>query len=520
MIQLAKTTVILSLTTCLLPALRATAQETDEGSQAVPPARRTPPRANPSREEATPPAPGDVRPSLSEEARRSYRELPPQLGSDEDPTRVERTPPLPDRTIGSRARMPTVQSPPRESAASDSRRPEYIVEPPDIIIVEVLEALPGRPISGERLVRPDGTISLGFYGDIPVAGLTLPEIKERIVLHLRKFLHDGALGLVEKGPDGEPRQDARNGILLKNPRETDRVFVDVTEYNSSHCYVLGEVDTPGRLPYTGGDTVLDLIQIAGGVTPDADKGKIRLIRSYPKGSPVRVMPVDYDEIAMGEDSSTNYAILPNDRLVIPSAASGHTQSGRQPGARGDDNEPVQQARGAPSANRRMERRAGLDPSFGRALDQPEPSAIADLEGRIEELEQKLDFLIEKLGEFTPGPAMSLPKPRSPHVPEEDPFRDVEPAGAAPTPRSRQMPVEDPLAETAPAVNDSQPQRVMPAPDNEAAPAPPASTPRPGGRTRPQARARRRGPQMMGPPARQRRRAEPAPRLAPDDDDQR
>src|SRR4051794_26841964 len=27
----------------------------------------------------------------------------------------------------------------------------YVVEPPDVIAIEVLEALPGRPISGERL---------------------------------------------------------------------------------------------------------------------------------------------------------------------------------------------------------------------------------------------------------------------------------------------------------------------------------------------------------------------------------
>ena len=75
--------------------------------------------------------------------------------------------------------------------------PDYVVEPPDLILVEVLEALPGRPISGERLVRPDGKISLGFYGDVYVAGLTLPEVKEKIVLHLRKYLTDEVLGLVE-----------------------------------------------------------------------------------------------------------------------------------------------------------------------------------------------------------------------------------------------------------------------------------------------------------------------------------
>ena len=47
-----------------------------------------------------------------------------------------------------------------------------VIEPPDLILIEVLEALPGRPISGERLVRYDGMISLGFYGEVHVAGLT------------------------------------------------------------------------------------------------------------------------------------------------------------------------------------------------------------------------------------------------------------------------------------------------------------------------------------------------------------
>ncbi len=41
--------------------------------------------------------------------------------------------------------------PPHEGALIDL---PCIIEPPDLIIVEVLEALPGRPISGERLVRP------------------------------------------------------------------------------------------------------------------------------------------------------------------------------------------------------------------------------------------------------------------------------------------------------------------------------------------------------------------------------
>src|SRR4051812_34146640 len=84
----------------------------------------------------------------------------------------------------------TVKTPEERIAKSNLPReltktslPDYVVEPPDLIQIEVLEALPGRPIAGERLVRPDGKISLGFYGDLYVAGLTTDEIKEKVIIH-------------------------------------------------------------------------------------------------------------------------------------------------------------------------------------------------------------------------------------------------------------------------------------------------------------------------------------------------
>lgn len=82
--------------------------------------------------------------------------------------------------------------PPHEGALFDL---PITIEPPDMLIVEVLEALPGRPIQGHRLVRPDGTVTLGFYGDVHVRGLTLLEAKEKIILHLRRYLNDEVLGL-------------------------------------------------------------------------------------------------------------------------------------------------------------------------------------------------------------------------------------------------------------------------------------------------------------------------------------
>ncbi len=188
--------------------------------------------------------------------------------------------------------------------------PEHVLEPPDLILVEVLEALPGRPISGERLVKPDGKISLGFYGEVYVAGLTTDEVKEKIVLHLRKFLPDEVLGLNEIDPeDGSVKQ--------KDPRESDRVFVDVTAYNSKFYHVYGDVAAPGKMPITGNETVLDAIQYAGGLIPTASTANIRLVRPAPPGACCeQVLPVNLSAIISAGDPTTNYQLMPGDRVVV------------------------------------------------------------------------------------------------------------------------------------------------------------------------------------------------------------
>ncbi len=212
----------------------------------------------------------------------------------------------------------TVRTPENKIANSNIPReftkvsmPDYIVEPPDLIIVEVLESLPGRPISGERLVRPDGKISLGFYGDVYVAGLTVPEVKEKIVLHLRKYISDETLGLVI--------HDLDTGKPIKNidPRETDRIFVDVTAYNSKNYYILGDVLVPGKLPITGNECVLDALQYAGGLLPTAAPQNIRLVRPAPPGACCEQnLPINLAAITSGGDPTTNYQLMPGDRIIV------------------------------------------------------------------------------------------------------------------------------------------------------------------------------------------------------------
>ena len=238
---------------------------------------------------------------------------------------------------------------PRES--SKVARPDYVVEPPDIIVVEVLKALPDRPITGERLVRPDGKISLGYYGEVYVAGLTTMEIKEKIIWTLRDYLDDEAVGLrVVKGDQ----------VLTVAAAKSSKVFVDVVSFNSKVYYVQGEVKSPGRLPISGNETVLDAINHAGGIIPLEAPPKIIIIRPKRVGIPQDlIFPVDLEAITNAGDSTTNYQLMPGDRLVVSRAS-------------------------APESSKAAAN--PIDPT----------KRIADLEARLKDVERQLDQVLKKL----------------------------------------------------------------------------------------------------------------------------
>ena len=324
--------------------------------------------------------------------------------------------------------------PPHEGALLDI---PYIIEAPDIIVVEVLVALPGRPITGERLVRTDGKISLGFYGDVHVQGLTPEQAKVKILHHLRNFLLDDVLGLVvmqaqetpplpppgtsrpyqamtepddqpsekpdamrsggelppetvpapatttppkEEAPkadapktaaltrkarkavsrqekrakaartrasktqattqplvvyaglqqpqpspaesvpvpriSNEPEEEAHDTrIVTIDPAQSERVFVDIVSFNSKVYYVQGDVGTPGRLPITGKETVLDALIYAGGFTPVAEGDNVHLYRPARGSKPARDYKIDFMAIMKG-DSKANLQMFPGDRIFV------------------------------------------------------------------------------------------------------------------------------------------------------------------------------------------------------------
>ncbi|HKI16922.1 MAG TPA: SLBB domain-containing protein, partial [Isosphaeraceae bacterium] len=102
-----------------------------------------------------------------------------------------------------------------------------------------------------------------------------------------------------------------------DPKDSATVFVDVTAYNSKNYYVLGDVLVTGKMPITGNETVLDALQHAGGLMPTAAPQNIRVVRPAPPGACCeQVLPVNLAAITSGGDPTTNYQLLPGDRLIV------------------------------------------------------------------------------------------------------------------------------------------------------------------------------------------------------------
>jgi polysaccharide export outer membrane protein len=175
--------------------------------------------------------------------------------------------------------------------------PPYVIEPPDILLVEAKpEQVLDQPIAGQHLVRPDGTISLGYKGSVFVSGMTLDQAREAVYQHLK-----------ERGVDIKP----------------DKVNVDVIAYNSKVYYVItdgaGYGEQVVRVPVTGNETVLDAIGQINGLPPVSSKRCIWVARRTPgDGSGQQILPVDWISITERGATVSNYQLLPGDRLYVHS----------------------------------------------------------------------------------------------------------------------------------------------------------------------------------------------------------
>jgi polysaccharide biosynthesis/export protein len=177
--------------------------------------------------------------------------------------------------------------------------PPYVIDPPDVLLIESTQKLPDQPIRGQHLVRPDGTISLGIYGSVEVRGMTLDQAKDAIARQLA----------------------SRIAIFKNDPEAAQKVLsVDVLAYNSKFYYIVtdggGYGEQVTRFPITGSETVLDALSQIGGLNAVASKQNIWVARTTGGHPGCQKLPVDWNGIVQCGDVTTNYQVMPNDRIYV------------------------------------------------------------------------------------------------------------------------------------------------------------------------------------------------------------
>jgi polysaccharide export outer membrane protein len=236
--------------------------------------------------------------------------------------------------------------------------PTYVIEPPDILVVEaihvvpkspyglrtgdivaisVVGTLPEAPISGAFPIQPGGSVNLGTpYGSVKFSGLTVGQAQEEIrrvlAVHLRDpvisvslvemsgkqqiagqhlVAMDGTITLGSYGSvsiTGLTLAQAKQSIEqhLSQSLEDPEVAIDVYASNSKFYYVItkgaGLGNKVTRFPVTGNKTVLDALPKVNGLA-GMSSTRIWVARPVPHTDQIQIMPVDWhgDRIFVVQD---------------------------------------------------------------------------------------------------------------------------------------------------------------------------------------------------------------------------
>jgi len=247
---------------------------------------------------------------------------------------------------------------------------KYLIGPGDMIKVGVWN----RPkLSGEHVVGPYGHITLPMLGEFKIGGLDRDNAAKSIcesytkyydepivTVEILKYMNNkvyvlgrvsnpGVIHFSGSGTllealamsGGLPPQDKRiflskcfiirgkeqiiwidllqllqNGNIKLNIRLANNDIIYIPDSMDAAVFVMGEIKNPGSFQIqTGGLSLLDAINLAGGPTEDANIRKIRLIREMKEQEGVKI--VDLDKILARGDYSQNYLMKDNDIIYVP-----------------------------------------------------------------------------------------------------------------------------------------------------------------------------------------------------------
>jgi polysaccharide export outer membrane protein len=166
---------------------------------------------------------------------------------------------------------------------------DYILHPPDEIEIHCSAA---AEIDGQsQQIRPDGRISFEGVGELYAAGKTPAQIANEI------------------------KEKVLDLYQLEGNQPVD---VRVVAFRSKRYYVLGQVGSPGPQVYTGRDTVLGALALAGSPTVMAWGDRIQVVRPSPvKNVKPKIFEFNYDKAAAHGDASKDVLLQPGDVIYVP-----------------------------------------------------------------------------------------------------------------------------------------------------------------------------------------------------------
>jgi polysaccharide export outer membrane protein len=177
---------------------------------------------------------------------------------------------------------------PPPAVSSSEAASDYLLGPGDTLNVFVYRA-PELSQSGLP-VRPDGRISLPLAPDIEAAGLTPSQLARVIENRLKEY--------------------------VREPNVTVMVLSFVGP-SSRQIRVIGEAAQPMAMPYRDGQTVLDVMINARGLTRYAAGNRAEIVRRTSPTGPAQVIPVRLSDLLRDGDISQDIPMQPGDTLVIP-----------------------------------------------------------------------------------------------------------------------------------------------------------------------------------------------------------